>query len=51
MKPLSLILELRNSQILELSNSGLRKINEKIAITSQFDLIRFYDVIIRKSYF
>ena len=30
-----------------IKNSELRKINEKLAVTSQFDLTRFYDVIMR----
>ena len=34
-----------------IKNSELRKINEKLALTSQFDLTRFYDVIIHKPVF
>ena len=34
-----------------IKNSELRKINKKIAMTSQFDLIWFYDVIMRNSVF
>ena len=32
-------------------NSELRKINEKLAMASRFDLTRFYDVIMRDSVF
>ena len=34
-----------------IKNSELRKINEKLTMTSRFDLTRFYDVIIRNSGF
>ena len=45
------ISELSISEILLFKNPELRKINENLAITSQFDLTRFYDVIIRNSVF
>ena len=34
-----------------INNSELRKINERLSMTSQFDLTRFYDVIMRNSVF
>ena len=34
-----------------MKNSKLRKINEKLAMTSQFDLAGFYDVIMHNSVF
>ena len=34
-----------------IKNSELRKIDEKLAMTLQFDLTRFYDVIVRNSVF
>ena len=34
-----------------IENPELRRINEKLALTSQFDLSRFYNVIIRNSVF
>ena len=34
-----------------IKNSKLRKINEKLAMTSQFNLTWFYDVIMRNSVF
>ena len=34
-----------------IKNSELRKINEKLVMTPQFDLTRIYDVIIRNSFF
>ena len=34
-----------------MKNSELRKLNEKLAMTLQFDLTRFYDVIVRNSVF
>ena len=37
--------------VFSLKNSELQKINGKLAMTSQFDLTRFYDVIIRISVF
>ena len=51
---------LNKDKISELGNSGififnkiseLRKINDKLAMTSQIDLTRFYDVIMRNSVF
>ena len=36
---------------LKIKNSKLWKINEKLAMTSQFDLTRFYDVTMRNSIF
>ena len=53
-----ILLLLNTDKIFELHNSKfyfhrkfekLRKINEKLAMESQFDLTRFYDVILRNS--
>ena len=44
------ISELHNSgNFIFIKNSELRKINEKLALASQFDLTMFYNVIIRNS--
>ena len=54
-----MILSLSNSEFLmkpnkipiSIKNSELQKIYERLAMTSKFDFIRFYDVIIRNSVF